>query len=385
MAWNEPGGGKDPWGNQGGNQGGKRGQDGPPDLDKVIRDMQRRLGSLFGGKGGGGGSGSGANAAVIGMVIAGVLGLWLASGFYQVDEAERGVVLRFGDFAETTMPGLHWHLPWPIESVEAVNVASIEDYEYKTHMLTRDENIVTVAISVQYRRAEPQAFLFNVRDPEMTLEDVTDSAVREVVGKNTMDFVLGEGRQTITDRTRELVQGTLEAYGTGIEITSVNLQDANFPSPVQPAVQDAIKAREDKERLELEAQAYANDVIPRARGQAARRIEAAQAYRAEVIASAEGQSARFTALLTEYARAPGVTRERLFLETMEQVLGNTSKVLVSAEGGGNLMMLPLQDLLKGAAAMQGRDDGEDGPANSSTPKASDDRDREDARSRGSRR
>ena len=379
MAWNEPGGDKDPWGKQ----GGRRGQDGPPDLDKVIRDLQRRLNGLFGGKGGGnGGDGSG---KMFGLVIAGVLALWLASGFYQVDEAERGVVLRFGDFAETTMPGLHWHLPWPVETVETVNVASIDEYEYKTQMLTRDENIVSIAISVQYRRADPQAFLFNVRDPESTLEDVTDSAVREVVGKNNMDFVLGEGREHVTTRTSELVQSALDAYGTGIQITSVNLQDANFPPPVQPAVQDAIKAREDKERLELEAQAYANDVIPRARGQAARRIEAAQAYKEEIIANAQGQSARFSALLSEYSKAPGVTRERLFLETMEQILGNTNKVLVSSDSGGNLMVLPLQDMLKNSGVLGGDGNSQENtPTNSSTP-STEERDRESTRSRGARR
>lgn len=381
MAWNEPGGGKDPWGNQ----GGRRGQDGPPDLDKVIRDMQRRLSGLFGGKGGGSGSGGGGNGPLIGLISAGVIALWLGSGFYQVDEAERGVVLQFGQYSETTMPGLHWHKPWPIEAVETVNVASIDEYEYNTQMLTRDENIVSIAISVQYRRADPQAFLFNVRNPEATLKDVTDSAVREAVGKSTMDYVLGEGRADITDRTRELVQQTMESYGAGIEITSVNLQDANFPPPVQPAVQDAIKAREDKERLELEAQSYANDVVPRARGQAARRLEAAQAYKEEVIANAQGQTARFTALLNEYHKAPGVTRERLFLETMEQVLGNTSKVIMSAGDNGNLMVLPLQEMLKGTRVLQGDDDsGPSETTNSSTPRT-EDRDRESARSRGARR
>lgn len=378
MAWNEPGGDKDPWGNQ----GGRRGQDGPPDLDKVIRDMQRRFNNLFGGKGGdNGGDGSG---KIFGLVIAGVAALWLASGFYQVDEAERGVVMRFGDFAETTMPGLHWHLPWPIETVETVNVASIDEYEYKTQMLTRDENIISIAVSVQYRRADPQAFLFNVRNPEVTLEDVTDSAVREVVGKNTLDYVLGEGREDITNRTRELVQSTLKAYGTGIEITSVNLQDANFPQPVQPAVQDAIKAREDKERLELEAQTYANSIVPRARGQAARRIEGAEAYKQEVIANAKGKTSRFSALLSEYSRAPGVTRERLFLETMEQILGETNKVLVSAEGNGNLMVLPLQEMLQNSSLLRSEDSSQEPTTmNSSTP-STEERDRESARSRGGR-
>lgn len=346
MAWNEPGrGGKDPWGDRGGSRGG-----GPADLDELIRQLQRRFSSLFGGGRSGGGSG---NASTIVLILV-VLGLaWLASGLYQIDAAETGVVTRFGEFETTTPPGLHWHLPWPIEKVEKVNIAEIARFPYQTLMLTRDENIVTVDLTIQYRRADPVAYLFNVRNPEQTLADVTESAIREVVGKNALDFILGEGRAQIAQQTKELVQSTLTAYGTGIEVTSVNLQDANFPSPVQPAVRDAIKAREDRERLELEAQKYANDILPRARGQAARRVEEAEAYKAEVIAEAEGQTARFAALLEEYAKAPNVTRERLYLETMERVLGGTPKVIVTAEGSGNLMYLPLDQLMKRAGNAQG--------------------------------
>ncbi|MDX1454938.1 MAG: FtsH protease activity modulator HflK [Gammaproteobacteria bacterium] len=386
MAWNEPGQGKDPWNNNG-NRGRGGGQDGPPDLDEVVRNLQRKINGLFGGGSGGrGDSGNAGNNAFAGLIFFIALAIWLASGFYQVRDYERGVVLQFGDAKENVaMPGLHWHIPWPIESVEKVNVSEIAEYQYKTEMLTRDENIVTVAVSVQYRRADPISFLFNVREPEVTLEDVTDSAVREVVGKNTMDFVLGEGREEITSRTLELVQSTLESYGTGIEITTVNLQDANFPPPVQPAVRDAIKAREDKERLELEAQSYANDVVPRARGEAARRIQAAEAYREEQIANAEGESDRFLALLREYKKAPGVTRERLYLQTMEQVLGNTSKVLVSAEGSDSLMYLPLDQLMKQAGS---RNRTEASTTNSSNEgqnvSSSDPRDRNNARARGDR-
>ena len=392
MAWNEPGRGKDPWGNNG--SGNRGGQDGPPDLDQIVRNLQRRLGGLFGGSGDGNGQGgqggSQGNGAAVGLIIAVIAGLWLATGFYQVNDFERGVVLRFGDAQEDiAMPGLHWHVPWPIETVEKVNVAEIAEYQYKTEMLTRDENIVTVAVSVQYRRADPLSFLFNVRQPEVTLEDVTDSAVREVVGKNTMDFVLGEGREEITDRTQEVVQSTLQQYGTGIEITSVNLQDANFPPPVQPAVEDAIKAREDKERLELEAESYANDVVPRARGEAARRIQQAEAYREEQIANAEGETDRFLALLAEYSQARRVTRERLYLQTMEEVLGRTSKVLVSAEGSNNMMYLPLDQLMRNqpnrpAGSSGSSDSSGDSRDSLGSSAASDSRSREAARSRGDR-
>lgn len=341
MAWNEPGkGNKDPWGSRG--SGGKGNA---PDLDELVRNLQRKLSGLFGGGGGNAKVPSG-NGSIIGLLLT-VLALgWLASGLYQVDAAETGVVLRFGKLQTTTPPGLHWHLPWPIETVHKVNIGEIARFPYRTQMLTKDENIVAVDLTVQYRRSDPAAYLFNVRNADETLSDVTESAIREIVGRNNLDFILGAGRAEIAQQTRELVQQSLNNYGAGLEVTSVNLQDANFPPPVQPAVRDAIKAREDKERLELEAQKYANDIVPRARGAAARRIEDAEAYRAEVIAEAEGQSARFTQLLAEYARAPGVTRQRLYLETMEKVLGSTSKVLVTTEGGGNIMYLPLDQLLQ---------------------------------------
>lgn len=375
MAWNEPGGSKDPWGK---NNGRKNGQ--VPDIEELLNSLQKKISSIFGG---GSGKSSGDGAA-FGMILVVIAGLWAASGFYTVDDAERGVVLRLGAYTETTMPGLHWHLPWPIESVEKVNVSEIAKFSYQTLMLTRDENIVTIDLTVQYRRTEPTEFLFEVRQPEVTLEDVTESAIREVVGTNAMDFVLGEGRAEIAKQTKELVQHSLDAYGAGMEITSVNLQDANFPNPVQPAVRDAIKAREDRERLELEAQAYANDVVPRARGEAARRLEAAEAYRQEVIANAEGQTARFTQLLAEYKKAPGVTRERLFLETMEEVLGKAPKVLVSTGSGGNLMMLPLDELLKNIAQSGSSSESDKSRPTNSSMQEQDMREREAARSRGVR-
>jgi modulator of FtsH protease HflK len=345
MAWNEPGKGGNPW-----NSGGRK--DGPPDLDKVVRDLQRKLSGVFGGRGGGSGGSAGgrAGAAGLGLIAAAGAVLWALSGFYQVDEAERGIVLQFGSFHEITMPGLHWHIPYPIQRVEKVNVAQVGSFTHSTRMLTADENIVAVDLRVQFRRADARAFLFNVRAPEETLGEVTETAIREVVGKSNLDFVLTEGRAEVAARTREIIQATLDSYGAGIEITSVNLEDSNFPSQVEAAVQDAIKAREDRERLALEAEAYANDVVPRARGNAARLMQSAEAYRAQVTAEAEGEGDRFLALLTEYQRAPEVTRQRLYFETMEQVLGGANKVLIDAQGSGTLMYLPIDELMKRSGA-----------------------------------
>jgi modulator of FtsH protease HflK len=342
MAWNEPGKGGNPW-----NSGGRK--DGPPDLDKVVRDLQQKISGIFGGRGGSGssgGSGGRMAGAGLGLIGGAAVVLWALSGFYQVDEAERGIVLQFGAFHEVTMPGLHWHIPYPIQRVEKVNVAQVGSFTHSTRMLTADENIVSVDLRVQFRRADARAFLFNVRSPEETLGEVTETAIREVVGKSNLDFVLTEGRAEVASRTREIIQATLDSYGAGIEITSVNLEDSNFPSQVEAAVQDAIKAREDRERLALEAEAYANDVVPRARGNAARLIQSAEAYREQVIAEAEGEGDRFLALLAEYQRAPGVTRQRLYFETMEQVLGGANKVLIDTQGSGTLMYLPIDELIK---------------------------------------
>lgn len=380
MAWNEPGrGGKDPWGDKGGNGSGRRGGN-QPDLDELVRNLQRKFSGLFGGGSGGGKSGASGNGSAITLILVLLALAWLGSGLYQIDAAETGVVTRFGAFETTTPPGLHWHLPWPIEKVEKVNIAEIARFPYQTLMLTKDENIVTIDVTVQYRRADPVAYSFNVRNPDQTLADVTESAIREVVGKNGLDFILGPGRAQVAQQTKELVQSTLTAYGTGVEVTSVNLQDANFPEPVQPAVRDAIKAREDRERLELEAQKYANEILPRARGEAARRLENAEAYKAEVIAEAQGETARFVQLLEEYAKAPGVTRERLYLQAMERVLGSTSKVLVTAEGSNNMMYLPLDQLLKQSKQAQNNADGSNAPATQQQNSS----DRSDARSRGGR-
>jgi membrane protease subunit HflK len=369
MAWNQPGGdGRDPWNDRGG-------QRGPPDLDEVLRKVQARLGQLFGGRpgrrsgsggggdggsgAGGGGRGGGIGALGVGIVAALVVLAWGAYGIYVVDPAEAGVVLRFGQYVRTTGPGPHWVPPF-VESVEKVNVQVIrsQDIGFRTQgsssvsvaheslMLTEDENIVLVDLVVQYRRTDPEAYLFNLREPEATLQDVTSSAIREVVGKNLLDFILTEGRAEIAAETQTLIQSTLDFYGTGITVYEVNLQDANFPPDVEASVQDAIRAREDRERMSLEAQAYSNDVIPRARGAAAREIQAAEGYRARVTADAEGEADRFEQILREYEKAPEVTRQRLYIETLEQVLANSTKVLLDAQGGNNLLYLPLDRLVE---------------------------------------
>ena len=342
MAWNESGNGKNPWDRGGGNSG-------PPDLDTIIRDWQRKLGGLFGGgkSGRGGGSGgAGASGSMLTVLVVLVLLGWAGTGLYRVEDAERGVVLRFGEYTATTQPGLRWHVPWPIETVEKVNVAEIETFSSQTRMLTQDENIVVVDMVVQFRRPDPVTYLFQVRDPEATLNDVSESAIREVIGKSTVDFVLLEGRAEIALQTQALIQEALDEYNTGLVVTKVNLQDTNFPSQVEAAVQDAIKAREDKERLAFEAQTYANDIVPKARGEAARRLQDAEAYRARIVADAEGESARFEKLLTEYKLAPEVTRERLYIDAMEQVYSQANKILLDAEGSGNLLYLPMDKLLE---------------------------------------
>jgi membrane protease subunit HflK len=340
MAWNEPGKNRNPWGN--------RPERGAADLDEALRRLQRRLAGIFGGgknNGGGGGTSEGRSGGFgIGIVLLGLLVLWGATGIYQVDAAERAVITRFGKYVRTTQPGIGLHVPWPIESRRVVNVGSIETFNDQTRMLTLDENLVDLSIAVQYRRAEPIAFSFNVRDPEETLGEVSESAIREIIGRSRLDFVLEEGRQEITARTKELVQRTLDIYKTGLEVTSVSLVGVSVPEQVQTSQRDAIKAREDKERLGLEAQAYANDILPKARGSAARQLEEAQAYKARIVADAQGEAERFSKLLAAYERSPGVTRQRLYYETIEGVLGSTNKVLVDTEGTGNMLYVPLDKL-----------------------------------------
>jgi membrane protease subunit HflK len=346
MAWNEPGGNgsggkRNPWGSN-------KPEQGPPDLDELVRNLQRRLSALFGGAGGGRGTGLGGAGKGFGLgtIVVVLAVIWAFTGLYTVDAAERGVVLRFGRHVATTEPGLRWHLPWPIETKQLVNIQSIESYTEHQRMLTSDENLVDINLAVQFRRANPLDYVFNVRRPEETLAIVSQSAIREIIGRSKLDAVLESGRQEIAALTRDLIQRTLDAYKTGIEVTTVNLQGVSVPNEVAPAQQDAIKAREDRERLALEAQAYANDVIPKARGQAVRQIQDAQAYRARKIADAEGEAQRFLSLLAEYERAPAVTRERLYLETIESVLASSKKVVLDTRGNNSLMYVPLDKLME---------------------------------------
>ena len=318
-------------------------KDQPPDLDQIVEEWQKRFNTLFGGSSSGSSQKKGPPATL--LIVLGLF-LWILTGLYQIDDSERGVVLRFGEYNQTTTPGLRWHIPWPIESVEIVNVNVVNRFKQQTTMLTSDENIIVVDLVVQYRKTNPVDYLFNVRDPEETLSEVSESAIREVAGKTDLDFILTEGRSSIAIQTQSVIQNTLDEYGTGISVTQVALQDANFPVQVENAVQDAIKAREDKERYAFEAEAYANDIVPKARGDAAQMIQEAEGYKAKVIADSEGEAERFSKLLVEYQKAPEVTRERLYIDAIESVYGNSNKVLMDSDGSGNLMYLPIDKLLQ---------------------------------------
>ena len=339
MAWNEPGGGQDPWNS--GNR--KNGGGSPPDIDELLNRLKARFGS-GGGRRGGGSSPGGGSVLLLAMLIT---ALWAATGFYVIDEQQRGVVLRFGEHLATTGPGLRWHVPWPVEKVEKVNVTQVRSVTDRADMLTQDENIVELELKVQYRLSSAEDYLFNVRDPDGTLRQLTKSAVRDVVGGSTMDFVIKDGRESVADQTKQILQERLDDYGTGLVVTEVNLMDAQPPQPVQGAFADAIKAREDQVRLKNEAEAYANDRLPRARGAAAREISEATAHRDRAIAEATGEASRFTQLLAEYRKAPKVTRERLYLETMSKVLGDSSKVMVDVNKSGPLLYLPLDQMVRG--------------------------------------
>lgn len=343
MAWNDPGKKENPWQ--------RRPEKGPPDLDELLRRLQKQLRGLFGGGGGGsvgGGSSSpGGRAIGIGSALLGLVAIWVLFGsFYLNGAAERSVITRFGQYVKTTSGGLNMRLPWPIDRRTVVNVTEFRSFTDRTRMLTQDEALVDIDLAVQYRRADPVKFAFNVRDPEQTLGDVSESAIREVIGQSKLDFVLEAGRQEISAKTKDLVQRTIAAYNTGIEVISVNLQGVSVPEQVAPAQKDAIKAREDKERATLSAETYANDIVPKARGAAVSVVEGARAHRSRVIADAEGQTQRFLALAAEYQRAPAVTRERLYLETIEQVLGSSAKILVDVEGTGNMIYLPIDKLME---------------------------------------
>jgi membrane protease subunit HflK len=348
MAWNEPGGNgsKDPWGNSGGNKG-NRGNQGPPDLDEVFKNLQDKFGSLFGGKGGGKSSisGGGYSSFGIGLVVAILLAIWMATGFYKIEEAERGVVLRFGAHVDTVQTGLHWHLPIPIERVEKVDVTRVHTLPINSTMLTEDENIVDIIGTVQYQIVDAEQYLFNVRSPDISLLQITESALRQSIGRSKMDHVITEGRAEIAIQVEEIIQGIVNTYVAGIAIFDVNIQEAKPPEAVKDAFDDVTRAREDEVRFKNEAEAYRNEVIPKARGASARILEEAEAYRSEVIARAEGEGERFKQLLNEYQKSPQVTRQRLYLDMKESVLTNSTKIMIDVDGGNNLLLLPLDKLM----------------------------------------
>jgi len=346
---------------------------GPPDLDEIWRNLNRRLNRLLGGKGGagdGGNSGGGGPtpAAVgggAGLLAGLVVVVWIASGFYIVNEGQEGVVLRFGKFVETTQPGPRWHMPYPIESAEVVNVKQVRTIEvgYRNNvkskvlkealMLTDDENIVDVQFAVQYVLKSPNDYLFNNRGPDDSVLQAAETAIREIVGRNSMDFVIFEGRAEVAARAQKLMQEILDRYGTGISISKVTMQNAQPPEQVQAAFDDAVKAGQDRERQKNEGEAYANDVIPRARGMAARLIQEAEGYRSRVIEQSQGDASRFRQIVVEYNKAPQVTRDRLYIEAMQQIMSNTSKVLVDQRSGSNLLYLPLDKLMQSQSGAAG--------------------------------
>ena len=375
MAWNEPGGkDKDPWG------GNRKNSGNPPDLDEVFKNVKAKLDGLFGNRRGGrpggrpSGSGGGFPGGSLGAKGLGVVGailgaLWLLSGIYIVEPAEAGVVTQFGRHVKTTSAGPHWHIPYPFQSVETIDVQQRRTATLPDQLiLTQDENLADIKITVQYRISSAEDYLFQVKGPDETLAQVMESALREVIGSTDLEAVLTEGRELIPSVTRDELQNVLDSYEVGIEVTAVNFEKGQPPQEVQAAFSDVIKAREDRERFINDAQGYRNEVVPRARGDAQRVIEEAQGYRTRVEQAAIGESERFLSLLEEYSKAPDVTRDRLYLEAMEQVLGNTSKVLMDnggGEGGGgnSLMYLPIDKLIESRDGA-GRRSGDDGSLSS---------------------
>jgi membrane protease subunit HflK len=369
LTLNDPRWGRKPEGDNKQNEGRK--PEGPPDLDQMWRDFNQRLSALFGGKGNGdGGSGGGSNRGgdmrgagiTAGIVVAIIATIWLASGFFIVQEGQKGVVTTFGKLSSTTGPGLNWRLPAPIQSHEVVNVSQVRTVEigYRGNarnkqkdealMLTDDENIIDIQFAVQYTLKDPVSWLYNNDNPEDTVRQSAETAVREVVGRSKMDFVLYEGRETVARDVQALMQQILDRYSVGANITSVSMQGVQPPEQVQGAFDDAVKASQDRERAKNEGQAYANSKVPEARGQATRLMQEAEAYRSQVVENATGNAARFNSVVTEYAKAPGVTRDRMYLETMQQIYNSTSKVMVDARAGSNMLYLPLDKLLGQAEA-----------------------------------
>ncbi len=347
MAWNEPGGNsnnQDPWG---GRKGG--GRQGPPDLDEAFRKLQESLGGIFGGGKRSSGDSSGGGLGMLGIGLLLLLALWLWNAVYIVDEQEQAVVLRFGKYYETVGPGLNIYFP-PIDRKFQENVTRERSYSMTGQMLTEDENIVEVPFTIQYKVSKLQDFVLNVDQPEVSLKHATESALRHVAGSTTMDQVITEGRERMSTEVRDRLQSFLNTYGTGISVTQVNIQRATAPAEVKDAFDDVIRAREDEQRERNQAETYANGIVPEARGQAQRILEEASGYRDEVVARAEGEADRFTKLVAEYRKAPEVTRERLYLDTLQEVYSNTSKVLVTGDKGqNNLLYLPLDKMANASA------------------------------------
>jgi modulator of FtsH protease HflK len=355
MSLNDP-----QWGKKGGGNG-------PPDLEELWRNFNQKLNGMFGRRGGGGGPSSVQPPSMrqigggAGLLVALVLVVWLASGFYTVDEKQRGVVFTFGKYSNLTSPGLRWRLPFPFQSHEIVNLSSVRTVEVgyrntvktkvlkESIMLTDDENIIDIQFAVQYTLKDPLDYLFNNKRPDDTVLQAAETAFREVVGASKMDFVLYEGREQVATEAQKLIQTILDRYKTGIAISRVTMQNAQPPEQVQAAFDDAVKAKQDLERQKNEGQAYFNDVVPKARGAASRLTEEAQGYRQRVLANAEGEASRFKQVLTEYSKAPQVTRDRMYIETVQQIMSNTSKILLDAKSGGNLLYLPLDKIMQMSA------------------------------------
>jgi len=356
MSLNDP-----QWGKKGGGNG-------PPDLDELWRNFNQKLSGLFGRRGGGGGPTPTAQppsmrqiGGGVGLLVVVVLAVWLASGFYTVNATQRGVVFTFGKYTEVTEPGLRWRLPFPIQTQENVDLSTVRTIEigYRNNvktkvpresiMLTGDENIIDIQFAVQYTVKDPLDYLFTNKSPDETVRQVAESAFREVVGANKMDFVLYEGREQVANDAQKMIQSILDLYKTGIAISNVTMQNAQPPEEVQASFDDAVKAKQDLERQKNEGQAYFNDVVPRAQGTASRLLQEAQGYRQSVLANAEGEASRFEEVLKQYEKAPQVTRERMYLDTVQQVLSSTSKILLDTKGSGNLLYLPLDKIMQMSA------------------------------------
>jgi len=340
MAWNEPGGGRDPW-------GGNRNGDGPPDLDEAFKKLAEKF-SFF--SGGGDGKGAGGKS-LLPIIIAVLAILWGLLGFYQVDEKEQAVVLRLGKYHQTFGSGLHWNPPI-VDSVTVVRVTEERQYPARGLMLTKDENIVEISLTVQYNIANARDFVLNIKAPETSLKQATDSALRHVVGSTDLDNVISTGREQVALDTAEKLQILLDMYGSGINVVKINIEESRPPSEVKAAYDDVIKAREDLERLVNEAQAYSNGIIPEARGEAQRMREEAEGYRSQVVSKSSGEAERFSKLLTEYQKAPVVTRERLYLDAIEEMMTQSTKILMDTEGGNNMLYLPLDKIIQQSGTAQ---------------------------------